>query len=82
MWKPLFLILLIIAIGAVGYHIIEGLSPLDSLYMTVITIFTVGFREVKTLSPQGQLFTIFVILGGVGTAIYTFTKRESTWKAK
>jgi voltage-gated potassium channel len=42
--------------------------------MTVITIFTVGFKEVKVLSPQGQIFTIFVILGGVGTAIFAFTK--------
>jgi len=42
--------------------------------MTVITIFTVGFKEVKDLSPLGRIFTIFVILGGVGTAIYAFTK--------
>lgn len=53
---------------------IEGWSFLNCLYMTVITIFTVGFKEVKELSPQGQIFTIFVILGGVGTAIFAFTK--------
>lgn len=63
-----------IIIGVFGYHIIEGWSFLDSFYMTVITIFTVGFREVRTLTPQGQLFTIFIILGGVGTAIFAFTK--------
>ncbi len=53
---------------------IEGWSFLDCLYMTVITIFTVGFKEVRVLSSQGQIFTIFVILGGVGTAIFAFTK--------
>ena len=53
---------------------IEGWSFLDCLYMTVITIFTVGFKEVRELSPQGQIFTIFVILGGVGTALFAFTK--------
>jgi len=42
--------------------------------MTIITIFTVGFKEVKELSPTGQIFTILVILGGVGTAIFAFTK--------
>lgn len=47
---------------------------LDCFYMTIITIFTVGFGEVKELSPAGQIFTIFVILGGVGTAIFAFTK--------
>ena len=74
MWKPLVLIFLVIFIGTIGFHLLEGWSLLDCLYMTVITIFTVGFREVKALSPQGQVFTIFIILGGVGTAIFAFTK--------
>jgi len=74
MWRILGLIFLVILISIMGFHIIEGWSFLDCLYMTIITIFTVGFGEVKELSPQGQVFTIFVILGGVGTAIYTFTK--------
>jgi len=74
MWKPVFLILLIILIGVIGYHIIEGWPFLDSLYMTVITIFTVGFKEVRTLSPTGKIFTIFIIVSGVGTAIFAFTK--------
>ena len=68
------LIILVIFIGTIGFHLIEGWSFLDCLYMTVITIFTVGFKEVRELSPQGQVFTIFVILGGVGTAIFAFTK--------
>lgn len=63
-----------IVIGTVGFSVIEGWSFLDSLYMTIITIFTVGFKEVKELSPEGQIFTIFIILGGVGTAIFAFTK--------
>jgi voltage-gated potassium channel len=74
MWKPFLLILLVILIGVIGFCIIEGLTFLDSLYMTIITIFTVGFREVKELSPGGQVFTIFIILGGVGTAIFAFTR--------
>jgi len=61
-------------IGTIGFHVIEGWSFLDCLYMTVITIFTVGFKEVRELSPQGQVFTIFVILGGAGTALFAFTK--------
>jgi len=53
MWKPLLLILLMIIIGIIGFHIIEGWPFLDCLYMTVITIFTVGFKEVYDLSPVG-----------------------------
>ncbi|MGB8951508.1 MAG: potassium channel protein [Candidatus Aminicenantales bacterium] len=74
MWKPVALLLCVILIGTIGYILLENWSFLDSLYMTIITIFTVGFKEVKELTPQGQIFTIFVILGGVGTAIFAFTK--------
>ncbi|TRZ89362.1 potassium channel protein [bacterium] len=73
-WKPILLIILLIFIGVVGYHVIEGWNFFDSLYMTVITIFTVGFNEVRELSPQGRVFTILLIVGGVGTALFAFTK--------
>ncbi len=63
-----------ILIGTFGFHFIEDMAPLDAFYMTIITIFTVGYREVQPLSPAGQIFTIFVILGGVGTVLYAFTK--------
>jgi len=68
------LLLTIVLLGTVGYHLIEGWPVLDSLYMTIITIFTVGFREVRDLSVTGRIFTIFIILGGAGTAIFAFTK--------
>ena len=75
MWKPIVLFLSLVLIGTVGFHFIENLNYLDSLYMTIITIFTVGFREIKEpMSPLGQVFTIFIILGGVGSVLYTFTK--------
>ena len=75
MWRPIVLFLSLILIGTIGFHIIEDLSFLDSVYMTVITVFTVGFREIKEpLSPLGQIFTIFIILGGVGSVLITFTK--------
>jgi voltage-gated potassium channel len=74
MWKPVALLLIVILIGTAGYHVIEGWPFLDCLYMTVITIFTVGFKEVGSLSTLGRIFTIFVILGGAGTAVFTFTK--------
>ena len=41
--------------------------------MTVITITTVGYREVHELSRAGQAFTVVLLLGGVGAALYTFT---------
>jgi voltage-gated potassium channel len=67
------LIILIIAIGTAGYMVIEGWGLLDSVYMTVTTLTTVGYREIHNLSAKGMVFTIFLIVGGVGTMLYTLS---------
>ena len=53
--------------------IIEGWDFLDSIYMTITTLTTVGFREVHQLSSRGIIFTIFLIVGGVGTVLYALS---------
>ena len=63
----------IVAIGTVGYQVIEGWPFLDSIYMTITTITTVGFREVHALSDNGRIFSIFLIVIGVGGALYILT---------
>ena len=68
----LLLVLLMTLIGAAGFRLIEHMSIVDSFYMSVITISTVGFEEVHPLSPAGRLFTIGLIVGGVGSAVYLF----------
>ncbi len=64
---------IIVATGTVGYMLIQGWSFIDALYMTIITITTVGFNEVHPLSDGGRIFSIFLIIGGVGGALYTLT---------
>ncbi|MGB7291603.1 MAG: potassium channel protein [Thermodesulfobacteriota bacterium] len=64
------LIVLINAIGTIGYMVIEGWNFRESLYMTIITLTTVGFREVHKLSPTGEYFTIVLLIGGVGIILY------------
>jgi len=66
----LFSLFFVIAIGTVGYTLIEGWSLFDSLYMTVITLATVGFREVHDMSRQGMGFTILLIIFGAGIIAY------------
>jgi voltage-gated potassium channel len=73
LWRGVVILLLILFIGTVGYRLIEGWSFFDSLFMTITTITTVGYREIYPLSRAGQLFTIFLIMGGVGTAFYILT---------
>jgi voltage-gated potassium channel len=63
----------IVASGIIGYMVIEGWSFLDALYMTITTITTVGYDEVHPLSDTGRIFSIFLIMGGVGGALYTLT---------
>jgi voltage-gated potassium channel len=63
----------IILVGVAGFMIIEGWSFLDALYMTVITITTVGYTEVHPLSTGGRIFCVFLIIGGVGGALYALT---------
>ncbi len=64
------LLFCIAVIGIAGYGVIQHWNLLDSAYMVVITLFTIGFEEVHPLSPSGRVFTIFLIIFGVGTAVY------------
>ena len=57
----------IVAVGTVGYMLIEGWSFIDALYMTVITLSTVGYTEVHTLGRGGEIWTIMFIVGGLVT---------------
>ncbi len=66
-------IVLVSAFGTVGYMLIERMSFLDALFMTVTTISTVGYREVTELHTAGRLFTIALIVCGVGTTLYLLT---------
>ncbi len=74
--RLLFILALLVgclAAGTAGYHLIEGWSLFDSLYMTVITIGTVGYGEIHPLSPAGRVFTMVMIFGGIGMFTYGFT---------
>jgi len=63
----------VIAVGTIGYWLLEDWGWVESLYQAVITISTVGFGEVKPLSDGSRIFTIVLILLGVGAFTYTFT---------
>ena len=63
----------VIALGTLGYVVVEGWGVLDSLYMSVITITTVGFLEVEPLSSAGRVFTILLSLGGLAVLWYTLS---------
>ncbi len=66
------LILVCVFVTAViGYHLLEGYSWIDALWMVVVTISSVGYGEKSTLSDGTKLFTIMVIVFGMSAAFYT-----------
>ncbi len=70
---PVLALLSLVVIGSLGFYWLEGMSPLDAVYMTVITLSTVGFGEITPLSPAGRLFAMFLIISGAGLVAYTLT---------
>jgi voltage-gated potassium channel len=58
--------------------LVEDMAWLPALYMTVITMSTVGYGEVAPLHPEGRIFTVLLIMGTVGTAIYLLTDLART----
>jgi len=67
------LLLIVVAIGVIGYMVISGDGFIDSLYMTVITMSTVGFGEIHPLTGYEKLFTIFLILISIVVYAYAVT---------
>ena len=66
----IILALAVLAMGTLGYMVIEGWSFTDAFYMAVITVSTVGYREVHEISTTGRFFTVFFVFSGVGFTLY------------
>jgi len=77
--KALVLVLTVFAIGTVGFHLLlDNLTLMDSLYLTVVTLATVGYGDLSphiNMPPDGnpyviKLFAILIILVGMGSVLY------------
>ncbi|MBA3532274.1 MAG: potassium channel protein [Ardenticatenales bacterium] len=71
LYYAFLMIVFIMALGTLGYHLLEGWSLLDSLYMTVITLGTVGYGEVHPLTTSGRIFTMMLIILSIAIAGYS-----------
>ncbi|HBG48235.1 MAG TPA: potassium channel protein [Cyanobacteria bacterium UBA9971] len=68
--RLLIILSTLMTVGTVGYLLIEKLSFLDALFMSVQTLTTVGYGTIKPLSDAGKIFTIIYILFGVILFLY------------
>jgi voltage-gated potassium channel len=66
-------IVVVICLGALGFHLIEGWSLANSFYVAVQTVTTVGYGDVAPLSNGGRIFATLFMLVGVGTVLYALT---------
>ena len=66
-------LVMVMAIGVVGFMYFEGDSFLNSAFMTVITISTVGYSLLHELSDNGKIFTIILITIGLGVYAYSIS---------
>jgi voltage-gated potassium channel len=62
-----------IALGTVAFHLLEGWSILDSLYVTAQTVTTVGFGDLTPRTALGRGFATVFMLVGVGIVLYALT---------
>lgn len=71
---PVYLLLLVIAVGTCGFMLIEHYSFIDAMYMTVITMATIGYQEVHPLSDGGKVFNIVLIAASIATTAFALAR--------
>ena len=74
----LLAVLAAIAVGTLAFHLLEGWSILDSLYVTVQTLTTVGFGDLTPQTTLGRVFATVFMMIGVGVVIYALTSTVQT----
>ncbi|RLI77080.1 potassium channel protein [Archaeoglobales archaeon] len=60
----------VILFGSLAYHVVEGWSLFESLYMTVITITTTGYGEIYKMSTAGRIISMLLMFFGIGIFFY------------
>lgn len=74
----LFAVLAAVAFGTLGFHLFEGWSLLDSLYVTIQTVTTVGYGDVTPQTTVGRAFASLYMFVGVGAVLYVLTSTVQT----
>jgi len=63
----------ILVVGTGGFVLIENMTLLEAIYLTVSTMSTVGYGDVVAVTTAGRIFTIFLIIIGVGMTYYALS---------
>ena len=63
----LSLFIAVMALGAIGFMVIEKIPLSDAIYFIIVTIATVGYGDIHPSTLPGKWFAIGLIILGVGT---------------
>lgn len=61
-----FLIATTLLSGTIFYWTMEGMEPIDALYLSFMTLTTIGYGDVYPITALGKVFTMLYAAVGVG----------------
>lgn len=64
---------LVLIIGTIGFILLEKLSFLDALYLTVVSITTVGYGDIVPVTTGGKIFAMIIIIFGISSFVSILT---------
>lgn len=65
---------LLLLVGTLVFHEVEGWAYLDSFYFSAITLATVGYGDFTPKTPVGKLLTVFYVFMGFGMLVALLTR--------
>lgn len=74
----LYAVLAAVALGTVGFRLLEGWSLADSTYVTIQTLTTVGYGDITPQTAAGRFFASVFMFVGVGAVLYILTSTVQT----
>jgi voltage-gated potassium channel len=74
----IYAVLAAVALGTLGFRLLEGWSLSDSLYVTIQTLTTVGYGDVTPQTFAGRIFASVYMFVGVGAVLYVLTSTVQT----
>lgn len=74
----LYAVLAAVALGTLGFHLLEGWSVADSMYATIQTLTTVGYGDLTPTTSAGRFFASLYMFVGVGAVLYVLTATVQT----
>jgi voltage-gated potassium channel len=72
--QPVIILMVIMAIGVIGFISIEKYSLLEAMYMTTISVTTAGFQEPRPLSDPGKMFMMFLLITSWASFAFAITR--------